>query len=222
MTANPIGLVVVGVGLLIAAIVAVATKTTWFQTIWEYMSHGLAVAWEYLWNVVLAPIIRFVLDGIGSMIGGISNMLLALGHVPGFGWATTAGNAMKGAAAQAHALANGIKDIPDKKNVTIGIGWDIAALPIAKASAAERKALTGHNAAGTDNWRGGPTWVNEKGGEIIDLPSGSRVIPADKSAKMMEGSGIDYDRLAAAMSRAQIVLDGKNVAASIDQRLAPR
>ena len=61
-----------------------------------------------------------------------------------------------------------------------------------------------HHAKGTANWRGGPTWINEEGGEIVDLPSGSRIIPADKSAKMMEGAGFDYDRLAEAVSRRQI------------------
>ncbi len=42
------------------------------------------------------------------------------------------------------------------------------------------------NALGTSYWKGGPTWVNERGGEIIDLPSGSRVIPADKSEKLVK------------------------------------
>lgn len=42
------------------------------------------------------------------------------------------------------------------------------------------------NALGTSYWKGGPTWVNERGGEIIDLPSGSRVIPADKSEQMIK------------------------------------
>lgn len=45
-------------------------------------------------------------------------------------------------------------------------------------------AIFGHNAAGTDNWRGGPTFINEQGGEIIDLPRGSRVIPHDVSMEM--------------------------------------
>jgi TP901 family phage tail tape measure protein len=44
---------------------------------------------------------------------------------------------------------------------------------------------TGNNALGTSYWKGGPTWVNERGGEIIDLPTGSRVIPADKSSEMI-------------------------------------
>lgn len=35
----------------------------------------------------------------------------------------------------------------------------------------------GNNAQGTDNWRGGPTWVGENGPEILNLPKGSQVIP---------------------------------------------
>lgn len=35
----------------------------------------------------------------------------------------------------------------------------------------------GHNAEGTNYWKGGPTWVGEKGPEVVDLPQGSRVTP---------------------------------------------
>jgi phage-related protein len=38
----------------------------------------------------------------------------------------------------------------------------------------------GHNANGTDNWRGGTTWVGERGPEIVNLPKGSQVIPNHK------------------------------------------
>ena len=36
-------------------------------------------------------------------------------------------------------------------------------------------------ATGTDFWRGGPVVINDAGGEIVDLPEGSRVMPHDKS-----------------------------------------
>lgn len=39
-------------------------------------------------------------------------------------------------------------------------------------------------AKGTDNWQGGIVQISEKGGEIVDLPSGSRVYPHDKSVQM--------------------------------------
>lgn len=42
---------------------------------------------------------------------------------------------------------------------------------------------------GTDNWKGGAAVVNDRGGEIIDLPSGSRVYPHDKSVEMARKEG---------------------------------
>lgn len=45
----------------------------------------------------------------------------------------------------------------------------------------------GHNASGTSYWRGGLTSINERGGEIVDLPSGTRIIPHDVSRSMTRG-----------------------------------
>lgn len=40
-------------------------------------------------------------------------------------------------------------------------------------------------ARGTDYWLGGIAQINEKGGEIVDLPRGSRVYPHDESMQML-------------------------------------
>lgn len=45
----------------------------------------------------------------------------------------------------------------------------------------------GHNAEGTDNWRGGLTWVGERGKELVNLPRGSQVIPNDVATKAAGG-----------------------------------
>ena len=47
--------------------------------------------------------------------------------------------------------------------------------------------LIGGNALGTSYWRGGVTRVNERGGEILNLPSGTQIIPHDVSARMAGG-----------------------------------
>ena len=47
--------------------------------------------------------------------------------------------------------------------------------------------LIGGNALGTSYWRGGLTRVNERGGEILNLPSGTQIIPHDVSARMAGG-----------------------------------
>ena len=47
--------------------------------------------------------------------------------------------------------------------------------------------LIGGNALGTSYWRGGLTRVGERGGEILNLPSGTQIIPHDISARMAGG-----------------------------------
>lgn len=43
----------------------------------------------------------------------------------------------------------------------------------------------GHNATGTMFWSGGLTEINERGGEIVDLPTGSRIYPAQTSERLI-------------------------------------
>lgn len=50
MSANPLMLIVIGVGLLIAAVVLIATKTTWFQTIWDAVWNGITATWDWVWG----------------------------------------------------------------------------------------------------------------------------------------------------------------------------
>lgn len=46
----------------------------------------------------------------------------------------------------------------------------------------------GANANGTNNWRGGLTQVNERGGEIMNLPRGTQIIPHDVSKRMADSA----------------------------------
>lgn len=43
------------------------------------------------------------------------------------------------------------------------------------------------NANGTNNWRGGPTWVGERGPEIVNVPRGSQILSNADSMRMMGG-----------------------------------
>lgn len=52
---------------------------------------------------------------------------------------------------------------------------------------------TGSNAGGTEYWRGGLTWVGERGPELIDLPQGSKVYSNPESmqiARESQGGGV--------------------------------
>lgn len=49
----------------------------------------------------------------------------------------------------------------------------------------------GNNANGTPSWKGGLTWVGERGPELVNLPRGSGVIPAHRASQMGGGGGIN-------------------------------
>lgn len=56
----------------------------------------------------------------------------------------------------------------------------------------------GFNAGGSDNWRGGLTWVGESGPELVALPSGSRILSNQESRHL--GGDVFY-----------VTIDAKNV-----------
>ena len=51
----------------------------------------------------------------------------------------------------------------------------------------------GFNAGGTDNWRGGLTWVGESGPELVNLPQGSQVRTAQESEQAVGGDSYYFN-----------------------------
>jgi TP901 family phage tail tape measure protein len=67
MDANPIALIIIGITALIGVIILIATKTTWFQTIWKYTWGAITTAfsatvnfikdhWKLIIAIILGPI----------------------------------------------------------------------------------------------------------------------------------------------------------------------
>lgn len=54
---------------------------------------------------------------------------------------------------------------------------------------AKKLGVIPENAEGTNYWRGGLTWVNEEGGEIMNLPRGTQIIPHDVSMEIARAAG---------------------------------
>lgn len=69
-------------------------------------------------------------------------------------------------------VANGLSWIKDKVTGLFGGGGG------------DSGGSVGTNAEGTNNWRGGVTWVGEKGPELIDLPRGTRILPNKESVSV--------------------------------------
>lgn len=228
MTANPIGLIVVAIGALVAGIIWVATQTTFFQDTWKKMTSAVGTAFIWLWNTILAPTIRFILNGFANMVGGIASFLRALGNIPGFGWAKDAANKMDAAAQKARDLAAGIKNIPTSKTVLIQLKGQISdtALRILNASKTGKARsimdMRGFASGGT-NIPAGLAWVGEKGRELIDVPEGSSIYDHNTSERMASTLGGRGNRSQVGSSSStveqpvtvQLVLDGRVVQESL-------
>ena len=76
--------------------------------------------------------------------------------------------------------------------------------------------LTG-NALGTSYWRGGLTRVNERGGEIMNLPNGTQIIPHDISARMA-----GWPRVTVNVSVAGNVIGNEQYADELGERIADK
>ena len=63
----------------------------------------------------------------------------------------------------------------------------------ASANAQGGGEIPGH-AIGTSWFSGGKTWIHEKGAEIVDLPTGTRIIPHDESLKQQYRKGLEKGR----------------------------
>ena len=79
--------------------------------------------------------------------------------------------------------------------ITANAGQIKAAIQSAVSSAAGSVSIkvpikVGQNYMGTNNWAGGLTTINERGGELVDLPSGTRIYPHDKSVTMAFDEGM--------------------------------
>lgn len=77
---------------------------------------------------------------------------------------------------------------------------------ITNLSTASLGGPVGHNANGTQNWRGGATWVGENGPEIVQLPRGSRIYNNQESMAMA-GGGTYYITMDCDLSKMRSVSD---------------
>lgn len=167
-----------------------------------------------MWNGIKA-LAKKGLDGIVSAVKALPGKLKALGTLlknAGKGVLTAILNGLKGAggfaadfAAQIwgaikSAINGGISRLNSLLDFSIKVGpktFHVNAPNI------------GHLAKGTDNWRGGPTWVGEKGPEILNLPRGSQVIPNHKTGGATSGAAPMPPVIV------QLVVDGKTLAQSL-------
>jgi TP901 family phage tail tape measure protein len=121
LSANPIALIVIGVAALVAGIIIAYKKSETFRSIVQGAFEGVGKAvtalgkvGTWLWNSVYQPVFHFIAVGVSALLDLFGDLLGALGHVPGFGWAKDAANSLHDAADATQRLADNIRKIPDK------------------------------------------------------------------------------------------------------------
>lgn len=171
LAANPVILIVVGA---IAALVAIGIA---IYKNWDTIKAGALALWET---------VKEKFQGIKDAITNAFNSVLEwAGKLKDFFVDTFLG------------AVNKVKETFDKVKDAVGGLINKVKDFLGMDTNKEVKVTTkyddshGHNALGTSYWRGGPTAVHERGGEIIDLPNGTRIIPHDVSEKMAGGRNVN-------------------------------
>jgi hypothetical protein len=185
MSMNPIGLVIIAIAALTAGLIYAYKHSETFRNIVDRAFKVIATSASAMWDVI-RPVLHMWIDTfllvVSTLVHGAAN---AFGWVPGLGGKLkSAARAIDAFRDDANRALDGIRD----KVINVRVDVNSKGIPL---SAVDR--VLGANAAGTNNWRGGLTSINERGGEIINLPSGTQIIPHDVSMAAAQASGGSMD-----------------------------
>lgn len=79
LNANPIGLIAIAIGALVAAVVLIATKTTWFQTAWQVCWDAVSAAWDWVWGKLSGGFeaLKSGFASVGDKVGEVKDWIVA-------------------------------------------------------------------------------------------------------------------------------------------------
>ena len=167
---SPVGLAVAGVAAGYLLYRNWDTVKQWITDVLSALSNGFSAAFG-MWRAILMTFLNFVAS---VFVGGWNaawNGLLSVVSYVAEGTRSIFGGVLE----SVRSMFNGVIDSINGIQITIpawvpGFGGStFGPLGIPKL------------ATGTDNWRGGPAMIHDRGAEIVDLPTGTRVIPHDAS-----------------------------------------
>lgn len=166
------------VGLAVAGVIAAGyllysnwdTVKQWITGVLSALSNGFSIAFG-MWRAILMTFLNFVASVfVGGWNAAWNGLLTVVGYV-----AEGTRSIFGGVLESVRSMFNGVIDSINGIQITIpawvpGFGGStFGPLGIPKL------------ATGTDSWRGGPAMIHDRGAEIVDLPTGTRVIPHDAS-----------------------------------------
>lgn len=122
LLANPVTWIILGIVALVAVIVMIATKTTWFQDAWKAMTDAVVAAWNWLWGAVTG-MVNSAVQRVTSIITWCVTTALAI-----FGWfaalpgriADWFGRVRSAAVDKLVALISWVRGLPDRILSAVG------------------------------------------------------------------------------------------------------
>jgi len=164
---GPVAWVIAAVVAVGAAMVWLYDNVKWFHDGVDWMAKGIGNSFVSMWNFAIQPVLVFLVNGLANVMTTFGDMLVTLGQVPGFGWATDAGNKILGAAGAVRGFAADLKQIPPDVPVSINV--------TANYSAAVATVLGGARAAvKLAGFAEGGTILPTPGGTIVRVAEAGR------------------------------------------------
>lgn len=185
MRANMIGLIVTALVLLVAGLVVAYQKSETFRDIVKGVFHVVGSAASGMWDACRAAF-KFIVDAFLTVVGALIH-----GAAKAFGWVPGIGGKLRTAAAAFDDFRDSVNDSLDgihkHVDVYVKIHADNLVLQRGPGGLPIYNVQPPKHAVGTRFFAGGPTFLNERGPELVDLPRGSRVYTAAESERMMSG-----------------------------------
>jgi hypothetical protein len=171
MMANPLGLIILAIVALVAIIVLIATKTTWFQTIWETVWGAIKAYFEFVvnaWKTVFTAVWDAILAYFNFVIGAWKKAFQLVGDA--VGW-----------------LMDLFRSIPGKIGDAFSRVKDLITAPFRAAFNFISDAW--NNTIGRLSWTI-PSWVPGVGGNSISAPRLPKfhdggVVPGPRGSEML-------------------------------------
>ena len=184
LKANPIGMVIAGITALV--LVGIYLYKHWDEIkagtleLWETFKKGISNAINPLIDGFIA-LYNSALESFTNMKNGF--LKIVVGIKDGF---MNSFNSMKNGLFEIiNSMIKNINKLIETINlipsVDIGTIPEIDTQKTVKQESISDIGKVGRNALGTDYWRGGLTTINEAGKEIINLPSGTQIVPANQT-----------------------------------------
>lgn len=180
-----------GLGEKIAQVVGVVTKhmgliqgvvetvSPIIQSAVQIVSNVLSTAWD-----IISPIMDLAISVFDALLSCVETVFPSIQTAITTVWGVLE-PIFESIANGFHVVGDAISGAAEfiGKGVNAVTGWFNSASDVKGTSGKGRSIGSGigKNADGDNNWKGGLTWVGEKGAELVDLPKGSRILPHKES-----------------------------------------